>query len=78
MFTYYASALSTTPREFRLSFDISSGNLNVPNGQTSVVTQDLCAKVIISECFLISTMEQTNKIGRTYYFRGKFSDVSKA
>ena len=73
-----------------------------------MVTQDLCAKVIISGCFLIAAMEQTNIIGRTYisvkalsmdtrtsaveeivkngsdiisgyiYFRGKYSDVSKA
>ena len=73
-----------------------------------MVTQDLCAKVIIPGCFLIAAMEQTNIIGRTYisakalsmdirtsaieeivkngsdiisgyiYFRGKYSDVSKA
>ena len=108
--TYYTSQLSATPRKFRLNFDIytSSGNLNVSNGNTSMVTQDLCAKVIISGCFLIAAMEQTNIIGRTYisakalsmdtrtsaveeivkngsdiisgyiYFRGKYSDVSKA
>ena len=108
--TYYTSQLSTTPCKFRLHFDIciSSGNLNVSNGNTSMVTQDLCAKVIISGCFLIAAMEQTNIIGRTYisakalsmdlrtsaveeivengsdiisgyiYFRGKYSDVSKA
>ena len=66
--TYYASQLSTTPRKFRLNFDsyISSGNLNVSNGNTSKVTQDLCAKVIISGCFLIAAMKQTNIIGRTY------------
>ena len=28
--------------------------------------QDLRAKVIISKCFLIAAMEQTNKTGRTY------------
>ena len=69
-----------------------------------MVTQDFCAKVIISGCFL----DQTNIIGRTFisakalsmdirtsavdeivkngsgiisgyiYFRGKYSDVSKA
>ena len=31
-----------------------------------MVTQDLCAKVIISGCFLIAAMEQTDIIGRTY------------
>ena len=109
LMTYYASQLSmsATPRKFRLNFDISSGILNVFNGNTSIVTQDLCAKVIISDCFLIAAMEQTDKIGRAYisakalsmdirtyaveeivkngsdisgyiYFRGKYSDVSKA
>ena len=65
--TYYASQLSTTPRKF-LNFDIyiSSRNLNVSNGNTSMVTQDLCTKVIISGCFLIAAMERTNIIGRTY------------
>ena len=104
--TYYTSQLSATPRKFRLNFDIytSSGNLNVSNGNTSMVTQDFCAKVIISGFFL----DQTNIIGRTFisakalsmdirtsaveeivkddsdiisgyiYFRGKYSDVSKA
>ena len=38
MLTYYASLLSTTPRKFRLSFDISSGSLNVSNGNTSMIT----------------------------------------
>ena len=66
--TYYTCQLSTTPPKFRLNFDIyiSSGNLTVSNGNMSVVTQDLCAKVIISGCFLIAAMEQTNIIGRTY------------
>jgi len=32
----------------------------------SVVTQDLRAKVIISEFFLIAAMERSNKMGRTY------------
>ena len=49
-----------------LNFDISNGNLIVSNGNKGIVTQDLCAKVIISECFLIAAMEQTNKIWRTY------------
>ena len=31
-----------------------------------MVTQDFCAKVILSGCFLIAAMEQTNIIGRTY------------
>ena len=64
---YYASQLSTTLRKF-LNFDIyiSSRNLNVSNGNTSMVTQDICAKVIISGCFLIAAMEKTNIIGRTY------------
>ena len=66
--TYYASQLSTTPRKFRINFDIyiSSGKLTVSNGNTSMVMQDLCAKAIISGCFLIAAMEQTNIIGRTY------------
>ena len=66
--THYASQLSTRPRKFRLNFDIyiSSGNLNVSNRNTSNVMQDLRAKGIISGCFLIVAMEQTNIIGRTY------------
>ena len=68
MLMYYASQLNATSSDmfYSLNFDISSGNLNVSNGNTSMVTQDLCAKVIISECFLIAAMEQTNKIGRTF------------
>ena len=75
MLAHYASQLSATPRKFRLNFDISSGNLNVCNGNTSMVRQDLCAKVIISECFLIAAMEQTNKIRRTYISTKTFSMV---
>ena len=68
--------IQRAPRNFRLNFDISSGNLNVScmyimniscmYGNTSMVTQDLCGKVIISECYLIAAIEQTNKIGRTF------------
>ena len=50
----------------QVSSKLSSGNLNVSNGNTSMVTQDLLTKVIISECFLIAAMERTYKIGRTY------------
>ena len=32
----------------------------------SMVAQDLCVKVIISECFLTAAMERTNEIGRAY------------
>ena len=46
------------------NFDVSNGNVNVSNGNMTLVMQHLHGKVSILECFLIAAVEQTNKIGR--------------
>ena len=48
------------------SWDVSNGNVNVSNENTIVVTQDLCAKVIILECFLLNKIWQQNNAYQTF------------